>query len=66
MDKIQVRTGIIAYLEGALNFAEEIKDSTTAYLFERALDEARSKAFSSVPPEHQLSFVREARREDAL
>jgi hypothetical protein len=37
MDKIQVRTAVIAYLGGALKFAEEIKNSTTAYLIERAL-----------------------------
>jgi hypothetical protein len=35
---------MIAYLEGALQFAEEIKDADTAYLIERALDEARAKA----------------------
>jgi hypothetical protein len=48
MDKIQIRTAMIAYLEGALKFAEEINDGTTAYLTERALDEARSKQFSSI------------------
>jgi len=40
---------MIAYLGGALKFAEDIKDATTAYLIERALDEARSKQFRSVP-----------------
>jgi hypothetical protein len=29
---------MIAYLEGALQFAEEIKDADTAHLIERALD----------------------------
>jgi hypothetical protein len=50
MDATQKRTAIIAYLEGALEFAEQIEDETTSYLIERALDEARSKQFSSIPP----------------
>jgi hypothetical protein len=36
------------FLQDALKFAEEIEDSTTAYLIERALDEVRAKQFSSV------------------
>jgi len=37
---------MIAYLEGALEFAEKIDDGATAYLIERALDEARSRGAS--------------------
>jgi hypothetical protein len=48
MDRTQTRTAIITFLESALKFAEEINDTTTAYLIERALDEARSQGFSSV------------------
>jgi hypothetical protein len=48
MDRTQTRAAIVAFLESALKFAEEIDDSTTAYLIERALDEARSWGFSSV------------------
>ena len=45
---------MISYLEGALEFAEQIKDSATAYLIERALDEARSRQFSGLPPVEEL------------
>jgi len=45
---------MISYLEGALQFAEQIKDSTTAYLIERALDEARSQQFSGLPRAEEL------------
>ena len=54
MDTVQVRAVMISYLEGALEFAERAKDATTAYLIERALDEARSKKFSSIPPANEL------------
>ena len=54
MDVTQKRTAIIAYLEGALEFAEQIEDGTTAYLIERALDEARGKQFSSIPSVQEL------------
>jgi hypothetical protein len=54
MDATQKRTAIIAYLEGALEFAEQIEDGTTAYLIERALDEACSKQFSSIPSVDEL------------
>jgi hypothetical protein len=49
MEPAQMRGAMIAYLEGALEFAEEIKDGVTAYLIERALDESRSQAFSTLP-----------------
>jgi hypothetical protein len=49
MDRMQTRAAIIMFLEPALKLAEEIDDSTTAYLIERALDETRSQVFSSVP-----------------
>jgi hypothetical protein len=54
MDATQARATMIAYLEGALDFADQIKDATTGYLIERALDEARSKQFSSLPPAGEL------------
>jgi len=54
MDATQTRGAMIAYLEGALEFAERIKDGATAYLIERALDEARSKQFSGWPPVEEL------------
>jgi hypothetical protein len=41
---------MISYLEGALEFAREVNDGVTAYLIERALDEARSQAISTMPP----------------
>jgi hypothetical protein len=50
MDATQKHAAIVAYLEGALEFAEQIDDATTAYLIERALDEARDKQFSNMPP----------------
>ncbi len=48
MDTALQRTAMIAYLEGALEFAEMLKEPTTAYLIERALDEARSKSVSRI------------------
>jgi hypothetical protein len=54
MDATQKRTAIIVYLEGALEFAEQIEDGTTAYLIERALDEVRSRQFSSLPHVDEL------------
>ena len=50
MDITQQRLAMIAQLEGALQLAERLKEPVTAYLIERALDEARSARFSSVPP----------------
>jgi hypothetical protein len=35
MTAAQARAVIVSYLEGALEFAEEIKDGMTAYLIER-------------------------------
>jgi hypothetical protein len=43
------RTAMIAQLEYALKIANQLGEATAAYLIERALDEARSKGFSSVP-----------------
>ena len=40
---------MIAYFEGAFAFAKEIDNGATAYLIERALDEARSQQISSMP-----------------
>ena len=39
------RGKIIEHLTHALEIAEEIEDGATAYLIERALDEARSQLF---------------------
>ena len=49
MDRTQARAAIVTYLESALKLAEEIDDSTTIYLIERALDEARSQRISTMP-----------------
>jgi hypothetical protein len=54
MDNPETRAAIIAFLENALKLAEQIEDSTTAYLIERALDEARSQTFSSIARLEQL------------
>jgi hypothetical protein len=48
MDDSKIRATMIAYLEGALECAEQLKDGTTAYLIERSLDEARGRLFSSI------------------
>jgi hypothetical protein len=50
METTQKRLLMIHFLEGALKLAEEVKDSATAYLTERALDEARAQQFSGLPP----------------
>jgi hypothetical protein len=43
MNQTQTRAAIMAFLEDALKLAEQIEDSATAYLIERALDEARAQ-----------------------
>lgn len=48
MDATMQRVAMIAYLEGALDFAEKLREPATAYLIERALDEARSQAVSGI------------------
>jgi hypothetical protein len=48
MDDSKIRATMIAHLDGALECAEQLKDSTTAYLIERSLDEARGKPFSGI------------------
>jgi hypothetical protein len=50
MDTAQQRLAMIAQLEGALKLAERLNEPVAAYLIERALDEAKSTRFSSVPP----------------
>ena len=40
------RGKVIKLLENALTLAEDMEDGTTAYLIERALDEARSQQFT--------------------
>jgi hypothetical protein len=49
MDKAEIRAAIISFLEQALQFAEQLEEEPTAYLIERALDEARAQTFSGVP-----------------
>lgn len=45
---------MLAQLEGAPDLAEQLNEPVTAYLIERALDEARSKSFTSLPPEESV------------
>jgi hypothetical protein len=45
MDESKRRGDLIRVLEQALFIAEELRDGTTEYLVERALDEARSRRF---------------------
>ena len=40
------RGKLIKLLETAMDLAEDLEDGTTAYLIERALDEARSQQFT--------------------
>ncbi len=47
---------MVAYLEGALEFVEKLQDTTAGYLIKRALDEARSKAVSSISTEETRQF----------
>jgi len=55
MNANQMRVALIAFLEGALNCAEDLEDSSTIYLIERALDEVRSRQFSAVPAAQPLN-----------
>jgi hypothetical protein len=48
MNATQMRVALIGFLEAALKRAEDLEDSSTAYLIERALDEARSRQFSEI------------------
>ena len=48
------RDQMIAYLEQALTLADELRDSLTGYLIERALDEARAGDFKSGNRENAL------------
>jgi hypothetical protein len=49
MDPAQQRLAMLAQLEGALDLAKRLNEPGTAYLIERALDEARARSFSSIP-----------------
>jgi DNA-binding ferritin-like protein len=40
------RGKLVKLLETAMDLAEDLEDGTTAYLIERALDEARSQQFT--------------------
>jgi hypothetical protein len=51
MDKAQQRLAMLAQLKGALDLAERLGEPALAHLIERALDEARSQALITVPPE---------------
>jgi hypothetical protein len=55
MDSAQTRAAIIAHLESALTYADQIKDGTTGYLIERAIDEARSQLFSRISTASELN-----------
>lgn len=54
MDAHQTRGLVVMYLEAALEFVQRIDEPATAYLIERALDEARSKQFSELPNMEEL------------
>ncbi len=45
-NKPEKRGEIIKHLMHALDIADELEDGATAYLIERALDEARSQLFT--------------------
>jgi DNA-binding ferritin-like protein len=49
MDAAERRGELIRKLEDAMALAEELKDDTTAYLIERAIDQARADQFR-LPP----------------
>ena len=51
MNATEMRVALIGFLEGALKCAEDLEDGSTAYLIERALDEARSRQFSGIAVE---------------
>jgi hypothetical protein len=44
-DSTQQRTAMIEHLEAAIGLAGDLGEETTAFLIERALDEARGKQF---------------------
>jgi len=48
-DETTKRGELVRLLEEALAVAEELRDGTTEYLIERALDEARAQQFR-LPP----------------
>ena len=47
-NKTRARAGAIAYLEGALQLAQDLSDGELEYLVERALDRARSAQLKAV------------------
>jgi hypothetical protein len=49
MDESKQRLAMLAELQRALDLAERLNEPALLYLIERALDEARSRTFSSVP-----------------
>ena len=48
LERTQARAAMITFLEGALEFAEQLGDGATAHLIERALTEARAQQFSGI------------------
>jgi hypothetical protein len=54
----QKRDEMIEHLEAALALADELKDSMTGYLIERALDEARAAIVNEEVPRTPQSFER--------
>jgi hypothetical protein len=49
MDKAEIRAALINFFEAALQLAKQVGKDATAYLIERALDEARAQTFRGVP-----------------
>ena len=47
-DSTKKRAAMIGHLESALGLADELNDSLTGYLIERALDEARSHIVGAI------------------
>jgi uncharacterized phage-like protein YoqJ len=46
----ELRAKMIEHLEAAIALADETKDSTTGYLLERALDQARADQWPKMDP----------------
>jgi hypothetical protein len=54
MNTVAKRAKLIEILEVTMSLAETLGDSTTMYLIERALDDARSKQGPSLVPSERL------------
>jgi hypothetical protein len=53
MDEADKRGQLIRMLEDALELAEDLKDGTTGYLIERAIDSARADKFRPPNPAYR-------------